>query len=428
MRFARLAAVWMVAAMGIAGCATSAPPPHTELLPRGGYAVFAHFGTNPVVDAEDEAEVRIGLAGDRASWRLVRHYLDRGILPPAEAVRVEDCVAALAPPLETAVETSRAGASLAVVTSLAPSPFRPGWQVLVVTIATPVVTSATIGGASDVVVVSDTPEGALERALVGRGARLYAGDLTRLGAALDAAERVVVASDGAGLGGVDAQAELLDTVARAREHGTRVSVAGRIAPGLDDALLDRLALLGGGLYELQTVGAEAALAERLARQPGLSGGIATLRFDATRVSRWRLVGHESRAGRPRGEHPIGGVVPSGETIDLVFELKLAEDVAAWQPLGRVRIGGDDNALDVVITPGEATPRDRAVMVIAALAEKLRGSYWMKDLSWEALAGEATKVAPTALQAELSLVIGKARALWVSSASAESPLTSERGLP
>ncbi|MFO0746719.1 MAG: von Willebrand factor type A domain-containing protein [Myxococcota bacterium] len=275
----------------VAACA-AAPVSEPRALPDRGYAAFAHYGTNPVVDTEEEPEVRVGVAADRASWTLVHHYMDRGRLPPPEAVRVEDCVAAMAPPA-----ASSAGASaMAVATRMAPSPFRAGWSVLVVTIAAP---RDADRAADDVVVVSEEPDGAFERAMAARGARVFAGDASALGAALIEGERAVL-SDGAGLGGPDAQARCWPGW-RARASAARSCVGGRTRAARlrRRAARSVTAQVGGGIYDVP-LDDPARPATRRARpsawrdHSGLSDVVATLRFDARRVTRWP-VGYESRS-------------------------------------------------------------------------------------------------------------------------------------
>ena len=412
--------VALIYALLLTACGSYAKPVVEATVPGGGYAAFAHYGTNPVIDTAEEASVRVGLSADRASWMLVRHYLDRGVLPPPEAVRVEDCVAALAPGVQTRVVRASA--------TLAPSPFRDGWSVLVITVAAP-----RDDRREPPLVVSNDPHGALEQALVGLGARLYGGDATALPSALQAAERLVLVSDGAGLGGPGAQAALLDAIAEDHAAGASVSVAGRIGPGLDDALLDRIAEAGGGSYDLIVSGEERQLAARLLRPVALDDLVAEVRFDPARVERWRLVGHESRVVRARrGVRPTGGLLPAGEAIDVLFEVKLRGPSGS---LGRAHVSARDVNMDVALPwdpndwdPNDSSDRQRAVVVIAGLAEKLRGSFWAKDLAWESLSAEVARLASPALRDELGDAISKARALWTADLRSERAVEVLRGLP
>lgn len=94
------ALAWGVVAL--AACAQAPVRQAPAPLPGAGWVSLAHYGTHPVVDTEEQALMRVGLSVDRAAWRLAYHYIERDRLPPPEAVRVEDCVAALAPAPEVA--------------------------------------------------------------------------------------------------------------------------------------------------------------------------------------------------------------------------------------------------------------------------------------------------------------------------------------
>lgn len=53
---------------------------------------FDHPGVNPFVDAEDDSLSTFAIDVDDASYTLVRSYLQRGALPPEEAVRTEEFI------------------------------------------------------------------------------------------------------------------------------------------------------------------------------------------------------------------------------------------------------------------------------------------------------------------------------------------------
>jgi hypothetical protein len=64
-------------------------PPHGEP-----YAdmFFQHYGVNPFIATEDDALSTFAVDVDNASYTLARGYVERGHLPPREAVRVEEFV------------------------------------------------------------------------------------------------------------------------------------------------------------------------------------------------------------------------------------------------------------------------------------------------------------------------------------------------
>ena len=97
---------------------------------------FEHYGVNPFIDPEDDKFATFAVDVDNASYTLARSYLQRGALPPKDAVRVEEFLNALrhdyAPPApENALSASRQWApsehgTFAIHLEAAPSPFGPG--------------------------------------------------------------------------------------------------------------------------------------------------------------------------------------------------------------------------------------------------------------------------------------------------------------
>jgi Ca-activated chloride channel family protein len=97
---------------------------------------FQHYGVNPFIDPEDDKFATFAVDVDNASYTLTRSYLERGALPPAEAVRVEEFVNAMrhdyAPPRNPDdLNASRDWApsdhgTFAIHLEAAPSPFGPG--------------------------------------------------------------------------------------------------------------------------------------------------------------------------------------------------------------------------------------------------------------------------------------------------------------
>lgn len=406
----------VAAASALVSCASSyheAP----ERLPDGGYVALQHHGTNPVIDTEERSAVRLGIATDRAAWALVHHYLERGALPPPEAVRVEDCVTAMAP------APRRTTKAMALSATLAVSPFRAGWHTLVISVAA----GRGAGSEASLAVVSATPDGALERALAAAGASVTEGGADALSVALETSKRVVFVGDAAGLGGPAAQAPLLARASASRAQGGVLSVVGRLGPGMDDALLDRLAYTGGGTYDIIAPGEERALARALLKDHALTATMAEVRFDPAVVTRWRLVGHESRVARPPLV-PIGGLVRSGDGAHLVFELKLARSVGVAVPLGVARVSAREAEREIAIGWSEADATHRAVIAVATFAEKLRGSYWGKDVGWPALADEITRLPSPALRDELGALVERARALEAAELGIESAIDRRRALP
>ena len=80
---------------------------------------------------------------------------------------------------------------------------------------------------------------------------------------------------------------------------------------------------------------------------------------------------------------------AGDTTVALWELRRTESASS---LGRLRVRAEGAELDVTLAPSspepsweDALPRARAAWVMAAFAEKLRASYWVRNLSWDRLA-------------------------------------------
>jgi Ca-activated chloride channel homolog len=102
-------------------------PPKPELRPQEGPAVmiFKDAGFNPTVDTAKETQSTFGLDVDTASYTLARSYLQRGLLPPAEAVRVEEFVNYFRTP-----DPAPTDAGFLIRLEAAPSPFVKGRHLL----------------------------------------------------------------------------------------------------------------------------------------------------------------------------------------------------------------------------------------------------------------------------------------------------------
>ncbi|NBD08577.1 YfbK domain-containing protein [Corallococcus silvisoli] len=121
-------------------------------------------------------------------------------------------------------------------------------------------------------------------------------------------------------------------------------------------------------------------------------------FDRETVSRYRLMGYERRLlNEPR--EPDDSVRPDavvdGHSVTALYEVKLRDP--SRPILGTLRIryqppeGGPSQLIEKALPSsqlrpdyGQATSPTRLSYVAAAFAEKLRGSYWVRPLSYEAL--------------------------------------------
>ncbi len=169
-----------------------------------------------------------------------------------------------------------------------------------------------------------------------------------------------------------------------------------------DEHLQRLARVGGGnhAYVNDLDDARAVVARNLSglRPQVARDAKAQLEFDRGSVLRFRLVGYEHRIIHDRylaNDRPDAGQVFSGQTLTAIYEVRLRTPKVA--DLGTLRLRykePEDGRLRELVKelPGtvlrdsyaRASPRSRLAYVAAAFAEKLRGSYWVRALSWKQL--------------------------------------------
>ncbi len=345
---------------------------------------FEHAGVNPFIATEDDALSTFALDVDNASFSLARSYLDRGELPPAAAIRVEEFVNAIDAGWESVrKETFRIGLDGG------PSRFGEGYQLLRVGIVGRSVDDAH-RKAANLVFVIDTSgsmgrENRLEsvkRALrtlvdeLGEGdrvgivtygsqaeVRLPLTDVSRRGEILGIIDglatdgstnvadglklgygvarrgfdaglinRLVLCSDGVANTGQATDAEgILDLARRGSDDGVTLSAVGFGMGNYNDVLMEKLADQGDGNYfyvdgprEAERVFHEnlTGMLQTIARQAKVQ-----VEFDPKRVSRWRLLGYENRdvADRDfRNDAVDAGEVGAGNQVTALYEVKLAE--------------------------------------------------------------------------------------------------------
>jgi Ca-activated chloride channel homolog len=216
------------------------------------------------------------------------------------------------------------------------------------------------------------------------------------------AQRIVLCSDGVANSGdaTDADAILAGVRMRAK-RGVELSTVGFGMGHYDDVLLERLARVGGGSYAYVDDEREAerlfvdhlnATLEVLARDVKLQ-----VEFDPDAVSRWRLLGYENRRLRSDDFDDAsvpGGAIGPGHQVTALYEVKLS---GSNPSLGWFRAryrGAEDRTshvealrLDASIlheSAATAPASARLAQVVAAFAEKLRGSYWVRKVSYDDL--------------------------------------------
>jgi Ca-activated chloride channel family protein len=372
---------------GIVGGAVGAP----LAGPRDMF--FEHRGTNPWVAAERDWLSSFGLDVDTASYTLTRSYIRRGLLPPPEAVRVEEFVNAqpqdYRPP---------AGGAFGIHLEAAHSPFaeghtllrvgirakdvlrderRPAHLTFVVDVSGSMRLENRLGlvrrtlrllverlderdwiglvvyGTSGRVVLRPTPVSERETILEAIESLEPEGS-TNLEQGLElgyqlavasydptAANRVVLCTDGVANNGVTDASGLLARIRQQAEKGIDMIALGFGMGNYNDALLQRLADEGDGQYAYIDDYAEAkrfflreltGVLETVARDAR-----AQVEFDPRRVERYRLIGYEKRDIADedfRNDAVDAGEVNAGQTVTVLYELALHSGDG---PLGTVRL-------------------------------------------------------------------------------------------
>jgi Ca-activated chloride channel family protein len=362
---------------------------------------FQSYGVNPFIDTEEDPQSTFAVDVDTASYTIVRGYLDRGIQPPPEAVRVEEFVNYFKAPYPP--PTSQ---TFAVYSEVARSPFREGYTLLKIGIKgreiaasdrKPVVLTfvvdvsgsmaredrlglvkRTLGmllfelrpgdrvglavfgseGREILPHVDVADEGAIERGI----ARLVPGGSTnaeeglRIGYAMarrafdpEAVNRVILCSDGVANIGRTGADSILDVIGREANDRIYLTSVGFGLGNTNDVLLEQLADRGNGHYAYLDSDAEAL--EFVRRR--LAGSMEVIaqdvkvqvEFGPERVRKYRLLGYENRdvADRDfRNDRVDAGEIGAWHAVTALYELKLEEEGARGE-LGVVRLRFKDPA-------------------------------------------------------------------------------------
>ena len=227
--------------------------------------------------------------------------------------------------------------------------------------------------------------------------------------------RVILLSDGVGNVGNTGPDAILRQVRDHVEQGVTLTTVGFGMGNYNDILMEQLANDGDGAYYYVDGLAEA----RRIFVDDLTGTLQTIAKDAKvqvefnpeTVGRYRLLGYENRDVADedfRDDSVDAGEIGAGHSVTALYELKLREGAEGM--LGTVYMRYEDTFLDEVqeitrefqsgdlaVAFNEASFRFQLSAVVAEFAEVLRGSYWAREGSLEAVVAEALRLqqqAPT----------------------------------
>jgi Ca-activated chloride channel family protein len=427
------------------------PPPHVEEPERVSPRYFTHYGVNPTIDTRENPFSTFGIDVDTAGYVLARSHLERGELPPEDAIRVEEVVNYFdyhyAPP---------ANGDFSLHAEVVPSPHRNGYHVLhlgmkgkeiaaaerpaanlvfVIDVSGSMGTqgrlqlvkdalrllivqlraSDSVGivayGSSARVVLPPTP-GTDHASIVAAVDELHTEGSTNVEAGLRLGyelverqalgagiNRVVLCSDGVANTGAATAEAILRRVSQEAARGITLTTIGVGMGDYNDTLMERLADQGNGNYAYVDDRAEA----RRVFVDHVSGTLQVIakdvklqvELDPDAVARYRLLGYENR-GLARSEldddRKDAGELGAGHTVTALYEIKLLPGEHAR--LGRLRVRYKtprsetstqierDLPMTLVHSAwSDAAPPTQLSVVAAAYAEKLRGSYWVRNLAW-----------------------------------------------
>jgi len=355
---------------------------------------FKNFGVNPTIDTDEEPTSTFSVDVDTASYTLARSYLNRGVLPEPDAVRVEEFVNSFdyryAPPKD--------GTPFALYAEAFPSPVRRGYHLLHLGIkgravsaverkTANVVFCIDVSGSMDIenrlglvkkalrllvnqlnesdkvgiVVYGTTARVVLEptsahakAAILEAIDRLAAEGSTNAQAGLEEAykmaarhlrkggtNRIILCSDGVANNGITGADAIFERVKRHADEGITITTVGFGMGNYNDVLMERLAHVGNGNYAY----VDRLEAARKIFVDQLSGTLEViakdakiqLELDPERVARYRLLGYEKRMLKTEDFHDDSvdaGEVGAGHTVTALYELKLKPGTG---PLGTLRI-------------------------------------------------------------------------------------------
>ena len=214
--------------------------------------------------------------------------------------------------------------------------------------------------------------------------------------------RVILCSDGVANNGITSADGIYARVKGKASEGITLTTVGFGMGSYNDVLMERLADQGDGHYayvdkldEARRIFVEqlTGTLEVIAKDVKLQ-----LEFNPEAVERYRLLGFENRALKKEdfaNDKVDAGEIGAGHSVTAIYEVKLRSRSPKFFATFRARFkqpqGGQsalvEKALPMEVvrdTLGSATGPTRMSLVAAGFAEKLRGSYWTRNLSWDDL--------------------------------------------
>lgn len=436
--------------------APQAPVPTPQSGPADMY--YRNYGVNPAIPTVRDSVSTFAIDVDTASYTLTRSYLERGTLPPPEAVRPEEFINYF--PQHYPAPTNR---PVSVHLDGGASPFREGWYLLKVglkarevrrqerlpSVLTFVIdisgsmnmenrlglvkrslsllldqlqsgdkVGVVVYGTRGRVLLEHTSDRARVREAIDRlspegstnaeEGLMLGYDLAYRGFRRGATNRIILCSDGVANVGRTGPEAILQQVSEYRDKGITLTTVGFGMGNYNDALMEQLANKGDGQYAYVDTLQEARklFVEELTGTLELVARDAKVqvRFDENEVTGYRLVGYENRALQKedfRNEQVDGGEMGAGHSVTALYELQLRPG-RSGSDLGRVAIRFKDPASGEVLEIDQAIERNLVTRSWANASPQLR---------WTAAAAEFASILkqnPWSLESSLEQVYSVAR--------------------
>lgn len=213
--------------------------------------------------------------------------------------------------------------------------------------------------------------------------------------------RLVLCSDGVANNGVTDADGIFATIDERAQQGMALTTVGVGMGGYNDVLMERLAVRGQGRYVYVERLAEA----RKVFTENLGGALVNIardvkiqvELDPSSVERYRLLGYENRHLENHqfaDDRVDAGEIGAGHEVTALYEVKLrpGADRIGWLRVRSKEPGQESSRLieeELTLrllrkTLVESSATSRLSLVAAGFAEKLRGSYWARNLSWAEL--------------------------------------------
>ncbi len=216
--------------------------------------------------------------------------------------------------------------------------------------------------------------------------------------------RVILCSDGVANTGSTQAKNILRRVRNSVNRGVTISTVGFGMGNYNDTLMEQIANKGNGNYAY----VDNLKAARKIFEDQLSGTLQIIAkdvkiqmvFHGAAVERYRLIGFENRKLHKRdfaNDTVDAGEIGAGHTVTAMYEVKLKNSFTSVGSLGKLRLRSKapqghrsqliERALPASIVRANysnATAPTRLSFVVGAFAEKLRGSYWVRNLSYQQL--------------------------------------------